>query len=59
MKVQVIRSYSGLKEYTVELSQGNQSFRMDYRGPLLDCRWYAKMFRIALKNHDAAKAGER
>ena len=37
----------------ITLTQGNQQFRLDYEGSLAECRWYAKMFRIALANHDA------
>lgn len=51
MKVRAYRpKYS--KEFIVELIQGTQGFRLDYRGSRAECRWMARMFRIALKNHD-------
>jgi hypothetical protein len=53
MKVSVVTSPKNSKEYTVELQQGAQYFRLDYTGTKDECKWYAKMFRTALKKHDA------
>lgn len=55
MKAQVIESFSGEPGYkwTVKLVQDHQSFKLGYRGTKRDCEWYARMFRIALKRHDA------
>ena len=39
--------------YTVEIKQGVQSFNLDYEGPKTDCAFMARMFRKALKAHDA------
>ncbi len=55
MKVTVENSWRGP---TIKLTQGHQSFNLDYSGTLEDCRWYAKMFRIALKNHDAERVAK-
>ena len=55
MKVTVVPAYVGQK-HTVKLTQGVQSFHLDYQGTKTDCLWYAKMFRTALRNHDAAVA---
>ena len=51
MKVRVIRW--GKFSYRVEVVQGVQSFRINYDGTRDDCRWMARMFRKALKAHDA------
>jgi hypothetical protein len=40
------------KKYVVTLTQGRQSFTIDYEGTLEEARWMARMFRIALKRHD-------
>ncbi len=53
MKVRVIPSPKSSKEFTVELQQGAQYFRLDYVGNKAECSWYAKMFRVALKKHDS------
>ncbi len=53
MKVSVVPSYRSAKEFTVEIQQGAQYFRVDYTGSKEECKWYAKMFRTALKKHDA------
>jgi len=52
MKVTVVPSRRNSKEFTIELEQGAQYFRLDYSGPKIEARWYAKMFRVALKKHD-------
>jgi hypothetical protein len=49
MKVKVISSPHSSKEFTVELNQGAQYFRLDYTGNKTECQWMAKMFRTALK----------
>jgi hypothetical protein len=54
MKVTVVPSR--VVGHTVELRQGVQSFLLDYEGTKADCLWYARMFRKALKAHDAAVA---
>jgi hypothetical protein len=41
--------------YKILLKQGVQSFLLDYEGDQEDCRWYAKMFRKALRNSENAK----
>jgi hypothetical protein len=53
MKVSVVTSPRDSKEFTVELQQGAQYFRLDYHGAKEECKWYAKMFRKALQKHDA------
>jgi hypothetical protein len=50
MKVSVIPSYRNQKEFTVEIQQGHQLFRLDYSATKKECQFMAKMFRIALKN---------
>lgn len=52
MKITVVPSWTETR-YTVELKQGVQSFRLEYHGTKDDCLWYARMFRKALKAHDA------
>jgi hypothetical protein len=49
MKVTTVRRGA---QYTVSVVQGNQGFFLDYIGPEDECRWYARMFRRALKYHD-------
>jgi len=46
------------KGYRVFAVQGHQSFMIGYGmpAPLEDCRWMAKMFMYALREHDKAKA---
>ena len=53
MKVRVVPSPKSSKEFTVELQQGAQYFRLDYTGAKSECQWYAKMFRVALKKSSA------
>lgn len=53
MKVNVKKSGAYTDKYTVGVQQGNQYFTLDYAGTLTECRWYAKMFRTAIKDHDA------
>ena len=53
MKVNVVPSYRDNKEFTVELSQGHQYFRLDYSGNKGEARFMAKMFRLALSRHNA------
>jgi hypothetical protein len=55
MKTQVVPSYHDPKLFAVEISQGVQSFRLDYTATKEECLWMAKMFRKALKAHDEAK----
>jgi hypothetical protein len=55
MKVEVVRSYHDLKKFTVKISQGVQSFRLDYTETKKQCEWMAKMFRNALKAHDEVR----
>lgn len=40
------------KEFKVQLRQGNQYFRIEYSGTKAECKWMARMFRIALKSHN-------
>lgn len=49
MKVEVVRNRNSA---FVVLKQGHQSFQLWYEGTVEECRWYARMFRLALKNHD-------
>ncbi len=56
MKVKVGMGWRGP---CVTLTQGNQSFTLDYSGTEKDCRWYAKMFRKALQSHDAEQEARR
>jgi len=53
MKVLVVPSYKSPKEFTVEMQQGHQSFRLDYTGQKSECRFMAKMLRVALVRHAA------
>ena len=55
MKVEVVRSYHDPKKFTVRISQGVQSFRLDYTETRTQCQWMAKMFRKALKAHDEVR----
>jgi hypothetical protein len=60
MKVRVVPSpklsAKREKEFTVELQQGAQYFRLDYTGAKSECQWYAKMFRVALKKSVAEES---
>jgi len=58
MKVTVKSILRG-SAWTIRLTQGHQSFKLDYVGPKEDCLWYAKMFLIALKAHDIEQAQAR
>jgi hypothetical protein len=53
MKAYVVASRRNPKEFTVELKQGSQYFRLDYSGSKEEAQWMAKMMRIALKKHSA------
>jgi hypothetical protein len=55
VKVEVVRSYHDPKKFTVRISQGVQSFRLDYTETKTQCQWMAKMFRKALKAHDEVR----
>ena len=45
------------KLWAIVLTQGHQSFDMDYEATnRIDAEWFARMFRIALANHDAEVA---
>lgn len=48
MKFKVIKNW--FEQYTVQVTHGHQSFRLDYQGSKKECLWYARMFRLALKN---------
>ena len=53
MIVKVVKhSWRKGDSFIIELKQGVQSFTLDYSGTESDCRWMAKMFRKALKEHD-------
>lgn len=60
MIVKVIQRYER-GAYFVELVQGNQSFVIDTGAIKLEdqtqkrAKWFAKMFRNALKNHDVER----
>jgi hypothetical protein len=56
MKITVEPSEWRGSDYIIRLTQGHQSFNLDYNGTKEDCLWYAKMFRIALKAHDIERA---
>jgi hypothetical protein len=56
MIVRVVPSYEDTEMFTVQITQGVQSFRLDYTETKKQCQWMAKMFRKALKAHDEAKA---
>ena len=45
--------------YKVEAKQGVQTFFFECAGTIEDCRWYAKMFRLALKRHSAEQIKKR
>ena len=49
VKAKVIKRHT---DYTVQIEHGNQAFRLDYSGSREECQWMARMFRIALKNHN-------
>lgn len=49
MKISVIKIW---RDYQTRVTQGAQTFTI-HEGPKADCLWYARMFRKALKNHDA------
>jgi hypothetical protein len=49
MKARVVKRGDG---YKVEISHAHQGFHLDYKGPRDECRWMARMFRIALKAHN-------
>jgi len=59
MKVTVIKTPAGVlratTRYQAQVSQGYQSFRIGYEGTEVEAKWWAKMFRKALKAHDRAK----
>ena len=59
MRVKVIPDHWRGVGYKVEVKQGVQTFFLDYSGTIEDCRWYAKMFRLALKRHSAEQIKKR
>ena len=60
MKVEVVGGgWRGNNVYEVELTQGPQSFKLEYMGTKADAEWMAKMFRRALRNHDKEKANAK
>ena len=56
MKVDIV---GGDRWWYVRLTQGVQSFRLDYMGTKADAEWMAKMFRRALRNHNKEKANAK
>jgi hypothetical protein len=56
VKVEVVPSYHDPEQFTVRISHGVQSFRLDYTETKAQCQWMAKMFRKALKAHDKEMA---
>jgi hypothetical protein len=44
--------------WTVRLTQGCQSFTLDYRGLKKEATWYAAMFSTALQKHDKETHGK-
>jgi hypothetical protein len=58
MKISVVKSYHDPKLYSVEIKQGVQYFRLAYHASKDECRWMAKMFCTALKNHDLEQASK-
>jgi hypothetical protein len=59
MKVLVRPSRSGVEgKWEVEISQSHQYFTLDYHASKRDALWMARMFRIALKKHDAQRKGK-
>lgn len=56
MITRVVTSRHDQREYTVEIQQGVQYFRLDYSGSRKDAMWMALMFRKALKSHDKEKS---
>ena len=55
MKVTVGKNWGA--SYATFVSQGCQSFTIR-EGPKSECLWFAKMFRKALRNHDAEKVAK-
>jgi hypothetical protein len=53
MKVLVEKERENI--YRIKLVQGVQSFYLNYRSAKGNCEWYAKMFRLALREHTKAK----
>lgn len=49
MIAKVVPSRRDPKQYTVEIIQGIQSFRLEYTSTEPMCEWYAGMFRIAIE----------
>jgi hypothetical protein len=43
--------------WTVRLTQGCQSFKLEYQGLKREATWYAAMFSKALQKHDKEKHG--
>lgn len=59
MKVTVVKSYHDSKQYTIEIQQKHQYFRLDYEASRRDCIWMARMFRLALKRHVKEKISKK
>jgi len=55
MIARVVKSFRDPKQFTVQIKQGVQSFRLDYCASKIECQWMAKMFRKALKAHDEVR----
>lgn len=53
MKVKIVKSVL-VDGYFTYVVQGNQQFRIgyDHPAPEKECRWFKKMFLIALRAHD-------
>lgn len=56
MTARVVKSRKDPKQFTVEIKQGVQYFRLDYCASKEECKWMADMFRKALESHDGARA---
>lgn len=55
MRIAAVRSPFNKKGWTVRIVQGYQSFHLNYLGTKTEARWMARMFRVALANHDSQK----
>jgi hypothetical protein len=60
MTVTVVQSYHAPDEWTVELAQQHQLFRLDYSTTVKsEAEWMARMVSIALARHDKEKLNEQ
>jgi hypothetical protein len=59
VKVEAEFDRLGPKGWRVLLTQGGQSFRLDYEGNKTDTVWMVKQFRKALAAHDAEGKGKQ